>query len=96
MTIAKWEAYNGNGENNMASTATRTSVLAIQDKTVTGVAIDPESRAITECDELRIPFKTIVHRDPVDQERDAVFDKQGLLDFADCIWGGIRRGRKLK
>lgn len=56
-------AYNGNGENNMASTATRTSVLTIQDKTVTGVAIDPESRAITECDELRIPFKTIVHRD---------------------------------
>ena len=72
--IEKWVvAYNNKDDNNTATPSTmRASMLTIQAKTTTGVAIDPQSGDTQPCDELRISFETILRRIPEGQERDVM------------------------
>jgi len=72
-------------------TATRNSTLTTnsQDKTITGIAIDPQSGTVTPCNELIIPFKTMFRRPSMGPQRDVHFTQETLLKFADSVWEGI-------
>lgn len=96
MTIETWVATHNNRDDNskVTSSAVRSSIITIQNKTLTGVATNPQSGATQPCDELRIPFETILRRTPEGQERDVVLDKDELLKLADTIWRAIMWAKK--
>ncbi|BCR92003.1 uncharacterized protein ACHE_70846S [Aspergillus chevalieri] len=64
MAITKCEAPKVKRGSEMVPTATRSSILTInsQDKAITGVVIDPQSKAVTPSNEPMIPIETMFRR----------------------------------